>query len=504
MIIFIALVSLFLIGAVFYSKKFRRNENDDSEIPGPGTLLFLKRVYSVGLQGFHLCLDEFGHIYGSIFGFSCMGQQFVFLNKKELIKSALSCEEFQARPRTIFSEHLMRHEIGWTSDMEEHQRLRKILHKALSIYGDGVQKFENVVSKEIESLCRRIEAQNGADFCMNDFLKDSLVNLVSILLSGKRIEDHEGDSFDVDVIWNYIESCETVAHPLTMLVLSVFPFLRNMPGYWGNVYEENKKTRERILDIFYSSMKETYVPGKIRGIVDVLFEIQEKERSRETQWLTDAHVQGTILDIVVAGLVTSHHTLSAFFLTLLHYPTVQRKIHKEIGDVIGFHEPPCLNDRPQMPYTQASVLENFRCSSIVPIGLPRRAIRESLLDGFVVRKNAVISPCLSSLHHDDTIYDDPHIFHAERFLDDKGKLLPQEDSQHQSLLPFGYGRRQCPGETFAKSRIFLYITTLVQKFEFLVSGNAPLPEWDPITYDHKLTSIPPRFMCCTKTYPRDP
>ncbi|KAL5019915.1 hypothetical protein ScPMuIL_002807 [Solemya velum] len=401
------------------------------------------------------------------------------------------------------SEHLMPHEIGWTSDMEEHQRLRTILHKALNNYGDGVQKFENVVSKEIEFLCKRIEAQNGADFCMNDFLKDSLSNVVSILLSGRRIEDHADSSNDVDVFWNYVESFETVTHPVTMLVLSVFPFLRHLPGYWGNVYTENEKTRERILDVFYFPMKKTYAPGKVRGIVDVLFRIQEEERAQETSWLTDGHVQGLILDIVAAGLATSHHTLSVFFLTLLHYPAVQRKIHKEIGDVIGFYEPPCLNDRPQMPYTQASVLENFRCSSIGPIGVPHRAIQEGLLNGFVVRKNAVIIPCLSSLHHDETIFNDPHIFHAERFLDDKGSLLPQDDSRQQSLMPFGYGRRQCPGETFAKSRVFLYITTLLQKFEILPSANAPLPEWDPRTYDRKLVTIPPRFVCCTKNYLQD-
>lgn len=128
-----------------------------------------------------------GEQYGKIFVVSIMGKKVVFLNDEKLIKKALSSEkfrdEFRERPPTILSEYLFKNEIAFSYKMDEQQAMRKVFHKAMNVYGDGVQMFESVVNTELNVLCRRIEDQNGADFCISDFIKESLSNLISILVS---------------------------------------------------------------------------------------------------------------------------------------------------------------------------------------------------------------------------------------------------------------------------------------------------------------------------------
>ncbi|KAL5006558.1 hypothetical protein ScPMuIL_015364 [Solemya velum] len=427
------------------------------------------------------------------------GQRFVFLNNERLVKKAFADEEnralFQERPKTIFSEDLVKHGVIWSHDMGLQQAMRKILQRALGLYGDGTDKFESVISNGVDAMCQRIKYENGSDFCMDTFIKDSLSNLISILMSGERLEY---GSDEINIFWDYTESAGTVAHPLNVIVLSAFPLLRKMPGYWGNIYKESCRCRDRIIDKFYLSKKSTHVSGDARGMVDVFIDIQEKQRAQGVTWFTDVHIQELLVDTVAAALITTHHTMGAFFLALLHHPEVQQKVYKEIGEVVGLSRRPRLEDRSSMPYMQATILEILRCLSTVPLALPHLASQDAILEGYLVEKNSVVFPCLWSIHYNEKTYVNPEEFRPERFLDDNGGLIDLEDQKRQSLMPFGIGRRNCVGEQFARARLFLYFTTLLQQFEFLPPQNSSVPEWNPRAFEHRITIVPPPVYCQVK------
>ena len=86
--------------------------------------------------------------------------------------------------------------------------------------------------------------------------------------------------------------------------------------------------------------------------------------------------------------------------------------------------------------------------------------------------------------HDPDIFDDPEIFKPERFLDSNGNYLL---TRHPGFIPFGMGRRICPGENLALAQLFLIITNLLQ----LTSGHEfVLPNGpDSVSLDPKQSSI---------------
>ena len=61
------------------------------------------------------------------------------------------------------------------------------------------------------------------------------------------------------------------------------------------------------------------------------------------------------------------------------------------------------------------------------------------------------------------------------------------------LLAFGASRRVCVGETLAKNRLFLMVTSLVQHFEFLPAGPDQLPRHDPRDYEVRLNIQPHKY-----------
>lgn len=185
MISAILVLCCLFVGAVLYQRSKKR-ENGRS-IPGPNQFMTLQNLATHRFKGFHKWVEQLGQTYGDIVSFSILDKTFVFLNNERLIKKALvddGVKDFLwERPPSIFRDRLIPNDILFSCNKDEQHAMRKIFHKSLSVYGDGVSKFESVVCKELEVLCQRIENQKGVDFCMFDFIKDSLSNLISVLVS---------------------------------------------------------------------------------------------------------------------------------------------------------------------------------------------------------------------------------------------------------------------------------------------------------------------------------
>ncbi|ESO88316.1 hypothetical protein LOTGIDRAFT_86790, partial [Lottia gigantea] len=167
--------------------------------------------------------------------------------------------------------------------------------------------------------------------------------------------------------------------------------------------------------------------------------------------------------IISAGFVTTKGTLSGFFLLMLYHPDVQKRIQDEIDDKIG-HREPSIEDRSKMHYTYAAILETLRFIRHVPYGVPHCNRMDVDIDGYKIPANSTMFTNLWSIAFSDNYWKNPTKFTPERYLDENGEILPLDHPKRQQFIPFGVGRRGCVGESFSKSRVFLYVTSLLQKF----------------------------------------
>jgi len=125
----------------------------------------------------------------------------------------------------------------------------------------------------------------------------------------------------------------------------------------------------------------------------------------------------------------------------------------------------------RMPYTAAITLEILRISSLVPFGTVHRTLEDVTFHSYQIPKDTIIMANLYQVHHDKEIWGDPETFRPERFLTKDGSQI---DVNHPKILPFSIGKRQCLGEVLGRNNIFLFLTSLFQRFDILsdsVSNN---------------------------------
>jgi len=114
-----------------------------------------------------------------------------------------------------------------------------------------------------------------------------------------------------------------------------------------------------------------------------------------------------------------------------------------------------------MPYTEATLMEVHRIASIVPLSLFHKTSKDTTLGGYFIPKGSSIMPHLWNVHYDPEYFPEPEVFKPERFLTDDRKV-----KRCDQLIPFSIGKRQCIGESLARMELFLYFTSMLQRFSF--------------------------------------
>uniref|UniRef100_G1KGI4 Uncharacterized protein n=1 Tax=Anolis carolinensis TaxID=28377 RepID=G1KGI4_ANOCA len=167
-------------------------------------------------------------------------------------------------------------------------------------------------------------------------------------------------------------------------------------------------------------------------------------------------------DLFIAGTETetTSATLRWAVLYMAIYPDIQGKVQAEIDSVIGQSRSLTMADRDSLPYTNAVIHEIQRMGNILPFSAPRVAVNDTRLAGFYLPKGTILLPNLTSLLFDKDEWDTPNKFNPNHFLKD-GQFMKRE-----AFIPFSIGKRSCLGEQLARMELFLFFTTLMQKFTF--------------------------------------
>lgn len=248
------------------------------------------------------------------------------------------------------------------------------------------------------------------------------------------------------------------------------------------VIEEHQEERRR--------RKDTGIRGdQTMDILDVLLDIHEDENS-ETK-LTKENIKAFIMDIFVAGTDTSSITIEWALAELINHPRVMKEARQEIDSVIGKTRIVGESDIVKLPYLQAIVKETMRIHPAGPL-IFRESSRSSVVCGYEIAEKTRLFINVWAIGRDPSQWENPHEFRPERFMSEDGKGQLDVRGQHFELIPFGSGRRGCPGTSLALQVVHTNLAAMIQCFEWKVSGAISMEEKAGITLPraHPLICVP--------------
>ena len=179
-------------------------------------------------------------------------------------------------------------------------------------------------------------------------------------------------------------------------------------------------------------------PANPNDFIDVyLNEIETHKKLGSNAYVNSKHLPFTVFGLFGAGTETTSTTLRWAIQYMMAYPEIQDRIQKEIDSVVGRNRLPRLADKDDLPYTAATLLEIQRIVTIAPLGVAHSCGEETTLEGFTIPEGSVVVANLWAVHHDPDLWEEPHEFKPERFLDEDGRL-----QERQELIPFSTGNNE--------------------------------------------------------------
>ncbi|NXJ49541.1 CP2J2 protein, partial [Spizaetus tyrannus] len=425
--------------------------------PSPFSLPLLRHIYMLNFSNPQTMVQKLTEKYGDILSMQLGSTSFVLINGLRMIKEVLvnQAENFMDRPeipidREIFSKMGLVFSSGhlW-------KQQRRFTLTTLRNFGLGKRPVEERIQEECRCLVDAFGDEQGNPFNPHLKISYAVSNIICSITFGNRFDYHDEEFKKLLQLMD-----ETVSLHGTIMsqLYNSFPsIIKFLPGPHQTIFKNCKLLKSFVKEKI-DKHKEDRNPSESRDFIDSY--LQEIAKDNSSGSFQEENLMACALDLLFAGTETTSTTIRWALLYMAMYPEIQARVQAEIDAVIGQVRQPALEDRSNMPYTNAVIHEVQRKSNIIPFNVPRLTAKDTVLDGFHIPKGTVLLTNLTSVMFDKNEWETPDAFNPEHFLKD-GQFWKRE-----SFVPFSIGKRACLGEVLARAELFLIFTALLQKFTF--------------------------------------
>ncbi|XP_006365963.1 geraniol 8-hydroxylase-like [Solanum tuberosum] len=443
--------------------------------PGPTGLPIIGSLLQLGSKP-NQSLAELAKIHGPLMTLKLGSITTVIASSPETAKEILQKHDktLSARmvPDAVTSQPNPEATLAWVQSDNMWRNKRRILNTQMFTNQklDSLQQLRHKKAEQLVCHIRKL-CENGSSVDIGRVAFATMLNLVSRTIFSIDLVDPESDMAQEfkDLVWTINEYA---GKPNLSDYFPVLKWLdlqgvrRHVRPAYIRLHQIFDQLIEKRLDDRASTRK-----MKVAGdFLDVLLDQCEDKGSgfdRKT-------IKPIIVDLFVAGSDTSAITTEWAMTELLRKPEELNKVRQEIIQQIGTERAVKESDMDKLPYLQAVVKETMRLHPAAPLLLPHKAQHDVQVLGFTVPKDSQIFVNAWAIGRDPKYWEKPLEFLPERFMESSVDYKGRDFE----FIPFGAGRRICPGMPLAIRMVNLMLASMIQPFNWKLPDGMAREELD--------------------------
>nr|GEV32418.1 cytochrome P450 CYP82D47-like [Tanacetum cinerariifolium] len=471
------------------NKKRSNNGNYKNPPQAKGTWPIIGHLHLLGgTQLPHKVLSTMANMYGPIFTIKLGVRLALIVSDSEMAKLCFTIndKDFADRPTTVVAQ-IMGYNYGmfgfapygdyWrqvrkiiTLELLSQRRVEMLGHIRVSELNASMNYIYKawVMNKESENLDMvKVE--------MKHWFGNLMFNVVVRSISGKRFApgDEEGVRFQA-AVRRFFE---------LLGVFVVSDFIPIFKGLDIGGYEKAMKITAKEMDTFLEEWLKEHKKEKEMGFgywriwqlvfMDVLISILEDASEEDFPGFDhDTIIKSSCLGLLIAGLDTTVVSLTWAVSLLLNNPNALKIAQDEIDEQVGRDRLVEESDIKNLVYLQAIIKETLRLYPPGPLSVPHQSRVDCVVAGYNVPKGTRLFVNLWKIHRDPNVWSDANEFRPERFLTNQKDV--DIKGNHFELLPFGSGRRMCPGISFALQSLHFTLASFLQQYVVKKPSDEPI------------------------------
>ncbi|GAU23764.1 hypothetical protein TSUD_128690 [Trifolium subterraneum] len=288
-----------------------------------------------------------------------------------------------------------------------------------------------------------------------------MYSVTSMAAFGKKYKEQDEFIFEVREVTKVTSGFHLV---------DLFPsvkLLQNFTGMRPKLEKLHTKI-DRILDIIIDDHKETKSRSKdclVEGeedFIDVLLKFEEGSSRDQDFCLTKRNMKAIIFDMFLAGSDQPATTIIWVMAEVIKNPRVMKKAQAEVRDIFTKRGKIDETSIDELKYLKAIIKEVLRMHPSAPLLLPRESGQACEIDGYHIPIKSKVIINAWAIGMDPKYWIEPERFYPERFMDSSINFK----GTNFEYIPFGAGRRICPGINFGMANVELALALLLCHFDW--------------------------------------
>ncbi|XP_057780101.1 cytochrome P450 71A1-like [Salvia miltiorrhiza] len=448
---------------IFYFQTQNPKHANKPHPPGPPRLPFIGNLHHFDGRSPHTYLRRLSEKYGPVTSLRLGFRRVIVISSADAVKEIVKSHDavFSSRPLLVALRRLTYNglDVAISPYNDAWREMRKI--STIHLFSaKQVQSFRPVFKDEVAKMMEKIarDAASSAVADLSETMMSLSSNTICRVAFGKSYGDERyGKSRFHDLLRD--------TQPLLggFFMADYLPSLRWIDNLSGMAAKLEKNFHE--MDSFYEEVIEEHMnpnrPKSMEGdIVDILLGI--RENGSLSFDLTLNHIKALLMNIIAGGSDTTAAALVWALTALMKKPSSMKKVQAEIRQLVGKKEMIDEEDIEKLPYLRAVVKETLRLYPPAPVSVPRETTQKCSINGYEIEGGTMVYINVWAIAIDPATWEDADEFLPERFLEADLDVR----GQNPEVIPFGFGRRGCPGIGIAMAEIELALANVVCKFEW--------------------------------------